>query len=161
MATYLVTGSNRGIGLEYCRQLKQRGDDVIATCRSSSSDLECLDVRIEAGVDVTSEASVNQLKKSLNGVDIDVLILNAAIAESISLENIKLDSLRRQFEVNAISPLIFTKAMLSKLREGSKVVFIAHIFTKNYVPDPSKNHQNRENQRKCSDFAREKQQRHI
>ena len=39
MSTYLVTGANRGIGLEYCRQLKQRGERVIAVCRSSSEEL--------------------------------------------------------------------------------------------------------------------------
>ena len=36
MATFLVTGANRGIGLEYCRQLQARGDAVIAVCRQSS-----------------------------------------------------------------------------------------------------------------------------
>ena len=45
------------------------------------------------------------------------------------------------------------KTHLERSKSGS--------FTKNYVPDPSKNHQDRENQRKYSDFAREKHQRHI
>ncbi|MGM0457212.1 MAG: SDR family NAD(P)-dependent oxidoreductase, partial [Cyanobacteriota bacterium] len=40
MATYLITGANGGIGREYCRQLKQRGDEVIAVCRSSSPELD-------------------------------------------------------------------------------------------------------------------------
>ena len=39
VTTYLITGSNRGIGLELVRQLKDRGDDVIATCRSASPEL--------------------------------------------------------------------------------------------------------------------------
>ena len=61
MATYLVTGANRGIGLEYCQQLQQRGDDVIAVCRSSSKDLDALGGRVESGVDITSDDSVAQL----------------------------------------------------------------------------------------------------
>ena len=47
MATFLVTGANRGIGLEYCRQLKARGDDLVAVCRQTSDELKCLGVRVE------------------------------------------------------------------------------------------------------------------
>jgi NAD(P)-dependent dehydrogenase (short-subunit alcohol dehydrogenase family) len=39
MATYLVTGTNRGIGYEYCKQLQDRGDTVIAVCRTPSDEL--------------------------------------------------------------------------------------------------------------------------
>lgn len=56
--TYLVTGANRGIGLEYCRQLKAQGHDVIAVCRSSSADLQNLNVQIETGVDLTSRVGL-------------------------------------------------------------------------------------------------------
>jgi NAD(P)-dependent dehydrogenase (short-subunit alcohol dehydrogenase family) len=55
MGTYIVTGANRGIGLEYCRQLKDRGDDVIAVCRSASDELKNLDVPIETNVDLTDD----------------------------------------------------------------------------------------------------------
>ena len=48
MSTYLITGSNRGIGLELCRQIHKRGDNVIATCRKASKELRDLGVRIEA-----------------------------------------------------------------------------------------------------------------
>ena len=42
MSTILITGANRGIGLEMCRQFKARGDAVIAVCRKRSSELEAL-----------------------------------------------------------------------------------------------------------------------
>ena len=57
MSTYLITGSNRGIGLELCKQLIERGDVVIATCRKASSELINLGVRIEEDVDISSEDS--------------------------------------------------------------------------------------------------------
>ena len=79
MATVLVTGANRGIGLEFCRQLKARGDQVIAVCRSASPELEALGVRIEAGIELASAASIAALVARLQGQPLDVLILNAGI----------------------------------------------------------------------------------
>jgi short-subunit dehydrogenase len=122
--TYLVTGANRGIGLEYCRQLKVQGQEVIAVCRSPSEDLKNLGVQIEAGIDLTQANSVQDLVKKLNGRKIDVLINNAGIMKRVSLENLDLDSIRRQFEVNAIAPLSLTKALLPKLSSGSKVILM-------------------------------------
>lgn len=124
MATYLVTGANRGIGLEYCRQLQQRGDDVIAVCRSSSEDLEALGVRVETGVDITSDESVAQLANKLEGITIDVLINNAGIVERVSLDNLDFESIRKQFEVNAIGPLRLTKALLPQIKPGGKVIIM-------------------------------------
>tara|TARA_B100001250_G_scaffold192748_1_gene165699 strand:+ start:169 stop:834 length:666 start_codon:yes stop_codon:yes gene_type:complete len=124
LAIYLITGSNRGIGLEYCRQLKERGDTVIAVCRSSSAELDSLGVRIESGIDVTSGSSVVNLKKKLQDTQIDVLIQNAGIAELNSLSNLDPESVLRQFEVNALSPLCFVHAFLSNMKRGSKVILM-------------------------------------
>ena len=124
MATYLITGANRGIGLEYCRQLKNRGEEVIAVCRSSSEELKELDVTVIAGIDITSDASVNQLVKSLQNKTIEVLINNAGIIKRISLDNLDFDSIRQQFEVNALGALRVTKALLSNLTNGSKVILM-------------------------------------
>ncbi|WP_320667039.1 SDR family oxidoreductase [Prochlorococcus sp. MIT 1307] len=124
MTTYLVTGSNRGIGLEYCRQLKDRGHEVIATCRTSSPELDALAVRVETGVDVTSGSSVLRLKEKLIGIQIDVLIQNAGIAEFNSLSNLDPESVIRQFQVNALSPLCFTHAFLSHMGKGGKVALM-------------------------------------
>ena len=124
MATYLVTGANRGIGLEYCKQLRERGDDVIATCRSSTQELYNLGVRVEVGIDITSGESVVNLKNKLSGLKIDVLIQNAGVLERNSLLELDPESIRRQFEINALSPLCFTRAMLNNLSEGSKVILM-------------------------------------
>lgn len=104
--------------------MKKRGDNVIATCRTSSADLDDLGVRVESGVDITSGASVLTLKKKLEGINIDILIQNAGIAEFNSLSNLDPQSVTRQFEVNALSPLCFTHAFLENMSKGSKVVFM-------------------------------------
>ncbi|GAB4531333.1 MAG: SDR family oxidoreductase [Pleurocapsa sp.] len=124
MATYLVTGANRGIGLEYCRQLQQRGNEVIAVCRSISDELKALELQIEADIDITSDESVNDLATKLNGKTIDVLINNAGIIKRITLEDLDFDSIRQQFEVNALGALRVTKTLLPNLKSGSKVILM-------------------------------------
>ena len=124
MKTVLVTGANRGIGLEYCRQLQQRGERVIATCRASSPELEALGVQVETGVDVTSEAAIAALVERLEGLPLDGLILNAGLLEATSLEALDGESLRRQFAVNAVAPLQLTHALLPQLGPGSKLVLM-------------------------------------
>jgi NAD(P)-dependent dehydrogenase (short-subunit alcohol dehydrogenase family) len=125
MATCLVTGSNRGIGLEFCRQLKERGDQVIAACRTTSPELDALGVRVETGVELTSEAAVAALMARLEGRPLDVLILNAGLLEGSRLETLDLESLRRQFEVNALAPLRLVRALLGQLPPGAKVALMS------------------------------------
>jgi len=124
MVTVLITGASRGVGLEYCRQLKASGDAAVAVCREPSQDLQDLGVRIEAGIDVTSGASIADLIGRLAGLPIDVLIQNAGILEPTSLEDLDLESLRRQFEVNAIAPLYLSRALLGQLHPGAKLVLM-------------------------------------
>lgn len=124
MATYLITGANRGIGYEYCRQLQQRGDRVIAVCRQPSDELNALGVPLEMGIDLTDEAAVAKLAQRLQGTAIDGLINNAGIAERIALEELDFGSIRRQFEVNAIAPLRLTAALLPNLSTGAKVAIM-------------------------------------
>lgn len=124
MKTYLITGANRGIGLEYCRQLKERGAEVIAICRSASEELKQLDVIIRENVDITNDDSVADLAKTLQGKAIDVLINNAGIIESNAINNLDFDEIRQQFEVNALGTLRITKALLPNLIPGSKVIIM-------------------------------------
>ena len=124
MSTFLITGSNRGIGLELCKQIIQRGDEVIATCRKASSELKNLGVRIEEDVDISSEDSINNLKHKLLGVELDCLINNAGIYEFNSIDDLDQQSIIRQFVVNALSPLSMTKSLKSHLKRSSKIAFI-------------------------------------
>lgn len=124
MATYLITGANRGIGYEYCRQLQAKGDRVIAVCRTASEDLKQLGVQVEEGIDITSDASVAALRTRLGESAIDVLINNAGIIKRVTLEDLDFESIREQFEVNALGALRVTHALLPLLKTGSKVVIM-------------------------------------
>jgi NAD(P)-dependent dehydrogenase (short-subunit alcohol dehydrogenase family) len=124
MATYLITGANRGIGYEYCSQLQARGDRVVAVCRTASEELKQLEVQVEEGVDITADASVADLRDRLRDTAIDVLINNAGILKRVTLEDLDFDSIREQFEVNALGPLRVTHALLPLLKPGSKVVLM-------------------------------------
>ena len=124
MSTYLITGSNRGIGLELCNQIHNRGDEVIATCRRASPELINLGVRIEENIDISSEDAITNLAKKLSGVNLDCIIHNAGIYEFNSLEDFQKESILRQFEVNALSPIIMTQSLKHLLKRSSKVAFI-------------------------------------
>ncbi|MBE9031009.1 SDR family oxidoreductase [filamentous cyanobacterium LEGE 11480] len=124
MGTYLVTGANRGIGYEFCKQLHDRGETVIAACRSSSPELDALGIRVETNVDITADESVASLVTRLGDTKLDVLINNAAIAKRITLEDLDFDNIREQFEVNALGPLRLTKALLPNLQSGAKIAIM-------------------------------------
>ena len=124
MTTFLITGSNRGIGLELCKQIHLRGDNVIATCRDSSYELDNLGVRVERNVDITSSSSIKELIDNLKGIKLDCLIHNAGIYEFNSLENLNKDSVKKQFEINALAPIYMTKLMLNLMKANSKIGFI-------------------------------------
>ena len=124
MARVLVTGANRGIGLEYCRQLRQRGDDVIAVCRQSSDELTQLDVRIESGIDLSRETDQSVLAKRLAGVALEGVILNAGILQTFGLDDLDPEGIRRQFEVNALAPLVLARALLNNMSSGGKIALM-------------------------------------
>ena len=124
MATFLVTGANRGIGLEYCRQLKARGDDVVAVCRQVSDELEGLGVRVEAGFELSSSQAIDDLVQRLDGVPLDGVILNAGVLQSMGLMDLDPAGIRRQFEVNALAPLLLARAFVDQMPSGAKLVLM-------------------------------------
>ena len=124
MSTVLVTGANRGIGLEYCRQLQQRGDQVIAVCRQSSPELDVIDVEIESGVDLTNEANRANLVRRLAGRSLDTVILNAGLLVSMGLDDLDPEAIRRQFEVNALAPLLLARSLVPLMPWGSRLALM-------------------------------------
>lgn len=124
MSTVLITGANRGIGLELARACAHRGDHVIAVCRSSSDGLQSLGVEVIDGVDVGDGESVHGLKERLSGRSIDVLINNAGILRRDQFGDIDYDTMIEQFQINTLGPLRVTEALRDNLSEGSKVAII-------------------------------------
>ena len=124
MKKILITGANRGIGLELCRQLADRGDEVIAVCRVAGKQLNALNLRMIEGVDVSATESVRGLQNQAGIDGLDWLINNAGILSVESLDSLDFEAMERQFTVNALGPLRVTAALLPKLGPGSKVGII-------------------------------------
>jgi NAD(P)-dependent dehydrogenase (short-subunit alcohol dehydrogenase family) len=120
----LITGANRGIGLELCRQLLARGDEVIAVCRRVSDELMALNLRVIEGVDVSSDESIRGLQNESGLEGLDWLINNAGILSVENLDSLDFAAMERQFRVNALGPLRVTAALLPKLGAGAKIGII-------------------------------------
>ena len=120
-ATVLVTGANRGLGLEYARQFAARGYEVIGTARDPGDAKELLAVadRVEQ-LDVSDPASVAGLARRLNGVAIDILVNNAGIFDrrDVSLDKVDFEMMERTLAVNSLGPLRVVQALLPNLTKG-------------------------------------------
>lgn len=131
MPTVLVTGANRGIGLEFARQYAADGWQVIACCRepSTATDLRSLAGPIEIEqLDVADDAAIDRLAAKLAGRGIDLLINNAGIyGQGDDLDTTKTAEWLTLFHVNCIGPLHILRALLPNLAAGiqRKVVSIS------------------------------------
>jgi NAD(P)-dependent dehydrogenase (short-subunit alcohol dehydrogenase family) len=124
VATVLVTGANRGIGLQLCKQFDARGDEVIAVCRESTDELAALGVRVIDGIDVGNGDAVETLREELDGQPIDVLVNNAGILLRDAFGDIDYDAMAEQYRVNTLGPLRVTEALVGNLQRGSRVAII-------------------------------------
>ena len=123
MQTYLITGANRGIGLEMTRQALELGLRVIATCRdpSTATELAALDGSLEVhALDVTDDASTQALVKKLGTVKLDVLINNAGyMADRQAIDDMDYEQWMTSFAVNAIAPWRVSVAFADRLQASS------------------------------------------
>jgi NAD(P)-dependent dehydrogenase (short-subunit alcohol dehydrogenase family) len=122
--TVVITGANRGIGLAMAKVFKQQGDTVYALCRQTSDELETLDVNVVENVDVSSTQGLENMYQALKPVTINVLVCNAGILRDESLTQLNIDTIREQFEVNALAPLRVVNTLQDNLAAGAKVAMI-------------------------------------
>ena len=127
----LITGANRGIGLEYVRQIAGRGWNIIATARKPAEATELQElakahpqVVIEA-LDVTDHAAIDALAAKYKDQPIDILLLNAGITPSYPsafkpVAGVDFDMARQSFEVNAIGPLKMCQAFMGHVAASQK-----------------------------------------
>ena len=128
MSTVLVTGANRGLGLEFARQYAVEGWQVIATARQlEKSDelgkLKGLHANVSVhGLDITRDESVQDLVDALDGKPIDVLILNSGVypREGQNIGQIDYEGWREAFETNVLGAIRVTEAVLENVAASDR-----------------------------------------
>jgi NAD(P)-dependent dehydrogenase (short-subunit alcohol dehydrogenase family) len=135
MATVLVTGANRGIGLEFVRQYAGAGDDVIAVCRdpAAARDLAALakaaDGRVTVlAADVGDDAAMAALRGRVGDRPIDVVIANAGTMgpdRQHRLSDLDVAGWLETLSVNTLGPVRTAEAFLANLKAGAEKKLIA------------------------------------
>src|SRR4051794_39153984 len=122
MPTVLITGANRGIGLELARQYAADGWSVIATARQSSPELDALNVRV-VPLDLSDADAVAAFKIAN---PLDLFIANAGTNHPMDAKTA--DDVRawaKMMMVNAIAPFMLGRSLLPRLTEGGKMIAIS------------------------------------
>ncbi len=123
----LITGANRGLGLEFARQYQAAGYRVIGTARKpeEAKELNALGVRVEQ-LDVADPKSVAALQSRLSKAPIDILINNAGISGGGgSIAKADLAAIERVLQVNTVGPIRVTQALLPNLQLGGKKIVVS------------------------------------
>jgi NAD(P)-dependent dehydrogenase (short-subunit alcohol dehydrogenase family) len=132
MPSVLITGANRGLGLEFARQYSADGWDVIATARNpkQSEELNRLaqskKVSLQA-LDVTRDDSVKHLAEALNGTPVDLLILNSAIftRDGNKLGALNFAGWRESFETNVLGAMRVAQALIQNVAASKRRQIVA------------------------------------
>src|SRR5205085_9276780 len=124
MPNILITGANRGIGLEFARQYSQSGWDVIATARQSSPELDALGVRIEP-LDLSDAAAVASFAGKVGG-PLDLFVANAGTNHPMNTDGAEnARAWQAMMMINAIAPYQLGHALLAKMVAGGKMIAIS------------------------------------
>ena len=124
MANVVVTGANRGIGLELVKLYLQRGDSVWGICRQSSEELDDCGATVIDSVELDSLQGLSEKVQPLKAISIDVLINNAGILRDEQLNQVNIDTIEQQYRINAIAPLVLTDLLAENFSDNAKVGLI-------------------------------------
>ncbi|WP_257275952.1 SDR family oxidoreductase [Endozoicomonas sp. SESOKO4] len=130
--TVVVTGANRGLGLEYCRQFLEKGYKVYACCRAPESAEDLLNLKQQNSekletvpLDVTNPAQRMNLKHTLQREQIDILINNAGIyGQRAKFGEVESEEWHKVMEVNTIAPVLLVQELFELMPQGSKIVLM-------------------------------------
>ncbi|MGF1683486.1 SDR family oxidoreductase [Photobacterium minamisatsumaniensis] len=127
METIVITGANRGIGLELTKQFLHLGWHVIATCRdkSKADQLNMLTSRGKLSthsLELTNESDVVEFCTALSGVTVDVLINNAGVlgGDNQSANNMDYNEWLKTFAVNTLAPFHLATSLKGNLQQSSR-----------------------------------------
>ena len=138
MLTVLITGSNRGIGLEFTKQFLQKGWKCIATCRNkdNSANLKHLSEEFSQNIiieemDILNHSSIDQLAKKYTNQPIDIIINNAGIlgprssdVSSQEFGDMDYDFWDKVNKTNTIGPFKVVEAFFKSLEISSKKIIV-------------------------------------
>jgi NAD(P)-dependent dehydrogenase (short-subunit alcohol dehydrogenase family) len=129
MATVLITGTNRGIGLEFAKQYASDGWKVHATVRSDEKAAALSDIGGDLHIhilDINKPDEIKKLASELSGEKIDVLIANAGVhGPKAGLGNLERESWLDTFAVNTIGPMLLAEAFLEHVAASDQKKMIA------------------------------------
>ncbi len=133
MSTVLISGANRGIGLEFARQYAIRGEKVIATCRSPDNAIELLRIADKhpkitvTSLDLLSDESIYSLRKRTveNGTIIDRLISNAGVLINERFASWSRSAFHNTVNTNLTGPALLAQSLDACLSKSAKVVHIS------------------------------------
>jgi len=123
MKTALITGANRGIGLEFVRQLKDKGYTIIGCCRNPSTANELNALADEViQLDVTNDNDIAALKQKLHNRPIDLLVNNAGTSgeRGVTIGNVNRENFIEIFNVNCVSVVKLSDALLPNLQSSKE-----------------------------------------
>ena len=134
METILVTGANRGIGLELVKQYCNQNYQVIGTYRNENTSGEFISMSRNLNnlkvysLDVSSDQSLKDFSSKLGDTPVDIFINNAGVfgPRDSSFNNVDERNWISVFQTNAIAPLLLTQLIIENLRNGSqkKLIYI-------------------------------------